>query len=475
MRPRAVVIGAGSAGSVLASRLASRFDVTILEAGRRMPASRPSSAREADAITASPAWRWALPAQLTRDRSWTSSPGRVVGGSSVPSGGYYSIPADEDLRAWHRAGGDAWDSDRVRATIQQIGEEWGAHPAAQTHPIARAFAEASLATGHGTGFLLLLTVVRDGLPRSLADVYLRPGRGIDLRADSRALRIVVADGRAVGVEVAVGDGSRELIDADEVIVASGGLGTARLLLSSGIGPATDLERVGIPVAADVPGVGAAFSDHPTVWVEWMPTRALTDGRDAAAVAEGAFPAALQLAADGGPGDDLEILACTRPPQVDAGPGASRGLIVGLQRPRARGTVRATSPRPLSPAAIDYRYLEHDHDRAALRTGVRAAAALLTSRPFAPLVERLVDLDPATLADDTLLDGWIAARLGSAAHTCGTAPMGRDDDPLAVADGAGRVRGVRSLRIADTSLLPVVPSRAPGAAAPAIGAIVAAQL
>jgi choline dehydrogenase len=107
--------------------------------------------------------------------------------------------------------------------------------------------------------------------------------------------------------------------------------------------------------------------------------------------------------------------------------------------------------------------------------VRLAAALLMTPAFADLVESLVDLDTQTLADDDLLDAWIADRLGSAAHTCGTAPMGPDDDQLAVVDGAGRVRGIAGLRIGDTSVLPVVPSRGPAAAAMAVGAIIADQL
>ena len=134
-----------------------------------------------------------------------------------------------------------------------------------------------------------------------------------------------------------------------------------------------------------------------------------------------------------------------------------------------------SAHPLAPPTIDYGYLAASRDRAALRSGVRRAAHLLSTPPFAGLVDGLVDLDGATVHDDELLDAWIADRLASAAHTCGTAPMGRESDRAAVVDGAGRVRGIAGLRVADTSIIPVVPLRGPAAAAMAVGAVIADQM
>ncbi|MBU4466154.1 MAG: GMC family oxidoreductase N-terminal domain-containing protein [Actinobacteria bacterium] len=450
MRPRAVVIGAGSAGSVLASRISAAYDVTVIEAGRSPMAGE--SVLDASRT-------WSIPAELAEGRAWRATPGRAVGGSSVVNGGYFAAPAPDDLLRWRAAGGEAWAPERVLAHIGDLAARLGVHASPQTHPISRAFADACVLQGVTGTLLPLDTTFRDGAPRSVADAFLAssPNR-IEVRSNCRAMRIVVENGRAVGVDVADADGSREVLAADEIVLCAGGFGTARLLLASGLAPTPSLRRAGIDVVADLPGVGAAFSDHPTVWIEWLPTAALSEAPPHPEDVDGAFPLALYLSADGTSGDDLEVLVCTQPPDADATP---YGLVVGLQRPRSRGTVSATSAHPLGAPKIAYGYLRDPEDRAAMRVGVRCAAGLLVSTAFAGVVERLVDLTDDTLGDDLLLDAWILEHLGSASHTCGTAPMGPETDPAAVVDGAGRVRGIRGLRIADASMLPVVPSRACG--------------
>lgn len=478
MTGRVVVVGAGISGCVLASRIADRFEVVVVEAG---PWPEAESTISATRPQMNPPW-WSLSADLTATRRWTATPGRAVGGSSVINGGCFVAQELADLESWHRSGGDAWLPGRVAEVITEFGLTTGASLASQAHPIVDAFVDTNVAAGRGAGLLRLQTNVVDGVPWPAGSLLSTvEGRSrIEVRSNSRALRVVMEDGRAIGVEVADADGWRGVIEADEVVIAAGGFGTPRLLLASGIGPADQLLASGIPPVIDLPGVGAAFSDHPTVWVEWVPSAVLA-ARDAATdAAHGAFPIALRMGADGGAGDDLEILVCTVPPERafpsdDDDLVPPFGLIVGLQRPHSRGTIVAGSANPLAAPTIRYGYLTDERDRAALRIGVRRAAQLLNSTAFAGLVERLVDLDDGTLGEDDRLDAWIADRLGSAAHTCGSVPMGAAHDQNAVVDGAGRVRGIRNLRIADTSILPAVPSRGPASAAMAIGVIIAEQM
>lgn len=458
------MVGAGSAGCVLAARIADRYQVVLIEAGRLVAAGRAD--RAVDEAVAHPE-TWALPVRLAANVTGRARPGRAVGGSSVVNGGYWAVPASADLDAWHARGGDAWAPERLRALMDELGDRLDAHPSPLSHPVTRAFTEAA------DGLVVpLLTTIVDGSPRTVAGAFLDDR--VQVRSDCRVLRVLIEGGRAVGVEVADAEGELTVIDADEVVLCAGGFGTARLLLASGIGPADELSALGITPVLDAPGVGTGFSDHPTVWVEWMPRPDAPVPASRPEDEHGAFPLALRLGADGGAGDDIEILVCTQPPSPE--PGArTLGLIVGLQRPGARGTVRAASAHPLAAPAIEYHYLEDPRDRAALRLGVRRAAGILASDAFAGLVAGLVDLDATTLADDAALDAWITRHLGSAAHTCGTAPLGPGGDPLAVVDAAGRVRGVAGLRIADASVLPHVPSCGPVAAVMAVGAIVADQM
>jgi choline dehydrogenase-like flavoprotein len=145
------------------------------------------------------------------------------------------------------------------------------------------------------------------------------------------------------------------------------------------------------------------------------------------------------------------------------------LFVALQQPRGRGRLRLVSADPLARPRIEYRYLEESEDRSRMRIGVRTAANLLRTQAFAALFDRFVSINEPILADDARLDAWIQVHLGTAIHLSGSAPMGT------VVDGAGRVRGIEGLRVADTSILPTVPSRGPFNTAVFIGELIARQM
>jgi choline dehydrogenase len=535
-----IVVGAGTAGAALAARLSEdpAHRVTLLEAG---PA--PRSANEfppglLDASTVEGAMpghpaNWSYLGQLTPDLPYTIARGRIAGGSSTINGGYFVRARPEDFDRWAATAGPDWAYERVLPVLRDLERDLdlgagtfhgdaGPMPvrrARQHGPVARAFAAAARELGFPDepdknapgppGVGPVPQNVIDGRRVNTALAYLEPAReraNLEVRGGCSVRRVLFDGTCAIGVEVdAHGRALQEVIDADEVVLCAGGIGTPHLLLVSGIGPADHLRALDIPIVHDSPGVGRAFTDHPDLSIGWRAGRDVVDPH-----APETFTTALNFSSPAGePAGDLEILSCVttmgrmltgssstllggaksaaRHPlaTLRALRGASLRrvrdqlahardlvLLVGLQHEAARGSITLASADPAVFPRIDYHYLSNPNDLARLRVGVRTAVALLRSRAFVGLFERLTELDDATLDDDAALDRWMLAHLGTAIHLCGSAPMGPAADPNAVTDGFGRVHGLERLRIADTSMLPDAPSRGPAATAVLIGELVA---
>ncbi|MCS5719963.1 GMC family oxidoreductase N-terminal domain-containing protein [Herbiconiux sp. CPCC 205763] len=425
-------------------------------------------------------------------------------------------------------GGAGGESGPVRASavVGHAGSdvEW----AAGAHPVTAAFAAAADAEGYAreldkngeqpAGHGPLPMNVRDGVRWNTALAYLLPLAGhpnLEVRGDTVVRRVVFAGTRAVGVEVAEGrgighaaglagaasagdaartgdatslahaasagdaagdakpagpatdDAKPTVIRAREVVLAAGAIQSPTLLLRSGIGPRGELERLGIPVVVDSPGVGAGFSDHPQVQLTWRPRAevAALDPRRRPAM-ESVLNATLD------DGTELEVLPLLKP-MTYLLTGESVGepdltVLVAVQNAESRGSIRLPSSDPHAPPIIDYDYLASPADRARMRAAVRHAAALLESPAFTAVSRGLTNIDAATLADDSALDAWVRATLGTAIHLSGSARMGPPDDRGAVVDQHGRVRGVEGLRVADTSILPTVPRRGPALTAVLLG-------
>lgn len=494
---RTVIVGGGAAGIPLAARLsedASR-EILLLEAG---PAPQPLPRALVDGTTVQAAvpgnaFAWSFPGQLTRERAHTVTRGRVLGGSSAINGGYFVRARPGDFSRWSEAGGQSWTYARALPVLRALEtdhdfDDGRVHGWAGPMPVARsrhdsaataAFIEAARRAGFADepdknaadppGIGRVPTTIVDGTRISTATAYLPAvarSPNLSILADVHALRIRFTGSRAVGLDTSGGT-----IDADEIVLCAGGIGTPHLLLLSGIGPRAQLERLGIRVVSDLP-VGAGFSDHPNVGVSWRARRPLSDPDERVA-----FPAALNLDSSGAAGrhreGDLEVLLSAKPTRhllSGASPGSEEGddlrLIVGLQSPEARGTIELRSADARVAPHLEYRYLQERSDRERLRIGVRVAADLLRSAAFEDLFAGFDGIDEATLGDDARLDDWVVAYVGTAFHLSGSAPMGR------VVDAAGRVLGVRGLRVADTSMLPDVPSRGPYATAVFVGELIA---
>lgn len=501
---RTVIVGAGGSGAPLAARLAEdpRREVTLLEAGsaeRPAPPDLRDGGRLAGAMPDHPA-NWAYPGELRPGLAASIARGRALGGSTATNGGYFVRATPADFARWAAAGGPEWSYEQALPILNALERdldfpEAPHHGAAGPMRVARppqdsvaagAFSAAARALGFPDepdkndggppGVGPVPSNIVDGVRVSTGDAYL--GDALDPAArerlvvvgGARALRVAIDAGaagpRAVGVETSAG-----FFAADEVVLAAGAIASPQLLMLSGVGPRGRLSELGIEAVADLP-VGEAFSDHPNLALEWRTRGGIVDWE-----AGYGFPTALNLdaaavdqALPSHPEGDLEILLTAKPLGAlltGVRPAAETlHLLVALQHHSGRGRLSLVDADPLVPPRLEYRYLESAEDRRRFRAGVRTAARLLAAPAFSTACAGPVDLDETVLDDDAALDGWILAHLGTALHTCATAPMG------SVVDGAGRVRGVDGLRVADASILPVAPHRGPANTAVFIGEFIA---
>ncbi|RBY92938.1 mycofactocin system GMC family oxidoreductase MftG [Blastococcus sp. TF02A-30] len=478
-----VVVGAGTAGCAVAARLADAGRrVLLLEAGTvpEGPGDWPPELRDpADLAAARPGHpaNWDLPAALTDDLVVRVPRGRVAGGSSAINAAVFLRATAADLDRW-AATGPLWAPAAVLAAYRrsEADADFGGSPlhgADGPVPVRRLPSPSPLADGMATaaaelgfpdepdkngagpaGYGPIPFNVAGGVRINAAMAYLAPRAGsarLTVRGDAVVRRVLVERGRAVGV--VTDDGP---VRAGEVVLSAGAVGTPHLLLRSGLGPAADLTAAGIDVVADLPGVGSGSGDHPLVYVPFL---ADPGSHRSTARLHGVLHASVDGTADG----EVELLPWLRPfggePELSIG--------VGLQRPVARGRLRLGAD-PDGPPLVEYRYLTGESDRARLRAGVRLAARLLATDALRDLGAGRVAPGAAVLEDDRLLDRWIREHLTTAVHLSATARSGPDGDPGAVVDQELRVRGVDGLRLADTSVLPDVPTRGPAATAVMVG-------
>ena len=501
-----VVIGAGSAGCAMAYRLAEAGrSVLVVEHGGsdagpfiQMPGalSYPMNMKMYD-------WGFrSEPEPNLGGRRMACPRGKVIGGSSSINGMVYVRGHARDFDHWRDQGADGWGYADVLPYYKRL-ENWhegghGGDPAwrgtdgplhvtrgRRENPLYHAFVEAGRQAGYPVtgdyngeqqeGFGPFEQTVWKGQRWSAANAYLKPAlkRGNCDLVRGFVQRVVIEDGRAVGVQVRR-RGAVEVIRARaEVIVAASSLNSPKILMLSGVGPAAHLAEHGIELVADRPGVGRNLQDHLELYVQMASKQPITLYKYWNLLGK-AYVGARWLFTRTGPGATNNFESCgfiRSKPGVDypdiqfhflpiavrydgKAPAEGHGFQahVGPMRSVSRGEVTLSSADPGADPRIVFNYMSDPSDWEDFRTCIRLTRELFAQEAFAPFVEK--ELQPGDhMQSDDDLDAVIRDHAESAYHPCGTCRMGRADDPMAVVDPEGRVIGVDGLRVADSSIFP----------------------
>lgn len=485
-----VVVGAGSAGCVIAARLSEdpQNRVLLLEAG----------AADGPAIMAvPPEWPRLIGSEV--DWGYTTVPqpaaggiarryprGKVLGGSS-------SINAMAFIRG-HRTNYDEWAAAATgwgyedllpffKRTETAQGRDpayrgtdgpMRVAPARNAHALSYAFLDAAEGAGYHRSDDLNgsdqegvcwwdLNIV-NGIRQSAADGYLLPALGrANLTVVTNALvhRLVVSDGRCAVVEYSVNGEGRRAYPHSETILSAGSIGSAHLLLLSGIGPADQLHAVGVDVVADLTGVGTILYDHPLAGVTYTAAQPVPPGRNNHSEIVAAVRTTPDLAAP-----DLHLFLADVPHHPPSMPGPANGytIVFSLLRPHSRGSVRLASADPATSPLIDPNFFWDDRDMALMLRALGMAREVGNSPAFDEWRGEEV-LPGSEVRDESELRDYLCRGFDTYHHPVGTCRMGTD--PGAVVDPQLRVHGVDGLRVADASVMPTLPGANPNATVLAI--------